>query len=116
MHHIALGAGLDLIGKETLEHFYCQVALRQVTDFREESWFDRAGNYHSDALKVTERFTPMSPSHLSYEATIDDPNVFTRPWKITIPLYKRVERNLQLMEFNCVPFSEDLIYGQWKRR
>jgi hypothetical protein len=87
-----------------------------VTDFRDESWFDRAGNYHSDALKVTERFTPMSPYHLSYEATIEDPNVFTRPWKITIPLYKRVERNMQLMEFNCVPFSEDMIYGQWKRR
>jgi hypothetical protein len=88
----------------------------EVTDFREESWFDRAGNYHSDALKVTERFTPTSPYHMTYEATIEDSNVFTRPWKITVPLYKRVDRNVQLMEFNCVPFSEDLIYGQWKRR
>lgn len=87
-----------------------------VTDFREESWFDRAGNFHSDALKVTERFTMTSPYHITYEATIEDPNVFTRPWKVTVPLYKRVDRYAQLMEFNCVPFSEDLIYGQWKRR
>jgi hypothetical protein len=87
-----------------------------VTDFRDETWFDRAGNYHSDELRVTERFTPSSPYHLTYEATIEDPKVFTRPWKITLPLYRRVERNLQLLEFNCVPFSEDLIYGQWKRR
>jgi hypothetical protein len=88
----------------------------EVTDFRDETWFDRAGNYHSDELRVTERFTPSSPYHLMYEATIQDPKVFTRPWKITVPLYRRVERNLQLLEFNCVPFSEDLIYGQWKRR
>jgi len=88
----------------------------EVTDFREETWFDRAGNYHSDELRVTERFTPSSPYHMMYEATIQDPKVFTGPWKITVPLYRRVERNLQLLEFNCVPFSEDLIYGQWKRR
>lgn len=88
----------------------------EVTDFRDESWFDRAGNFHSDALKVTERFTLTSPYHMLYEATIDDPKTFTRPWRITVPLYKRIERNVQLMEFNCVPFSEDMIYGQWKRR
>lgn len=88
----------------------------EVTDFRDETWFDRSGNYHSDALKVTERFTPTSPYHLMYEATIDDPKTYTRPWKLTLPLYRRTEANAQLFEFNCVPFSEDLIYGQWKRR
>jgi hypothetical protein len=82
-----------------------------VTGFDEHSWFDRAGNFHSDALHVVERYTPISPYHLRYEATIDDPKVFTRPWKISFPLYRRVEPNLQLIEFNCVPFVEEMIYA-----
>ena len=81
------------------------------TDFNDKTWFDRAGNYHSDALKVTERYTPISPYHLQYEATIDDPKVFTRPWKMSFPLYRRIEPNIQLIEFNCVPFVEELVYG-----
>jgi hypothetical protein len=53
----------------------------------------------------------MSPYHLSYEATIDDPKVFTRPWKMTMPLYRRVEKNAQLLEFKCVDLSEEYLYG-----
>jgi len=81
-----------------------------VTDFNDHTWFDRAGNYHSDGLKVVERYTPVSPHHLRYEATIEDSKVFTRPWKMTFPLYRRMEQNVQLVEFNCVPFVEELLY------
>lgn len=81
-----------------------------VTDFNDGTWFDRAGNYHSNALKVTERYTAASPNHLQYEATIEDPNVFTRPWKIAMPLYRRLDANVQLMEFKCVEFAEPLLY------
>jgi hypothetical protein len=84
----------------------------EVTDFNEDTWFDRAGNFHSDALKVTERFTPQSPDHLIYQATIEDPKVFTRPWTIRMPLYRRVESNKQLLEYKCVEFVEELMYGQ----
>jgi len=84
-----------------------------VTGLRAETWFDRAGNFHSDALHVVERYTPVSPYHLQYEATIDDPKVFTRPWKISLPLYRRVERQIQLLEFKCVPFSEELLFGRF---
>jgi hypothetical protein len=84
-----------------------------VTGLRAETWFDRAGNFHSDALHVVERYTPVSPYHLQYEATIDDPKVFTRPWKISLPLYRRVERQAQLLEFKCVPFSEELLFGRF---
>ena len=84
----------------------------EVTDFNEETWFDRAGNFHSDALKVTERYTPQSPYHLTYEATIEDPKVFTRPWTIRMPLYRRVEPDKQLLEYKCVEFVEELMYGQ----
>jgi hypothetical protein len=83
----------------------------ESTDFNEDTWFDRAGNFHSDALKVTERFTPASPFHLTYEATIEDPKVFTRAWTIRMPLYRRVEPDKQLLEYKCVEFVEELMYG-----
>ena len=86
-----------------------------VSGFREETWFDRAGDFHSDELHVVERYTAMSPYHLMYEATIEDPKVYTRPWKISFPLYRRIEKNVQLLEFKCVPFTEELLYGRFKK-
>jgi len=82
----------------------------RVTDQVDRTWFDRAGNFHSDALVVTERYTPVSPDHLRYEATIEDPSVFTRPWTISMPLYRRIEEHAQLMEFKCVEFAEQFMY------
>ena len=82
-----------------------------VKQFNPFTWFDRAGNFHSEALHVVERFTPVSPYHMMYEATIEDPKVFTRPWTIRFPLYRRMETNVQLVDFNCVPFVEDMMYG-----
>jgi hypothetical protein len=84
--------------------------------FNEYTWFDRAGDYHSDALHVVERYTPASPYHLMYEATIEDPKVFTRPWKMSFPLYRRMEKNVQLMDFNCVEFTEELLYGRLRKQ
>jgi len=81
-----------------------------VKGFNGNTWFDRAGNFHSDALHVIERWTPSGPNHLMYEATIEDPKVFTRPWKMSFPIYRRMEPNLQLIEFNCVPFVEEMMY------
>ena len=56
------------------------------TGFNDQSWFDRAGDFHSDQLHVVERFTLIDADHMNYEATIEDPQVFTRPWKISLPL------------------------------
>ncbi len=86
-----------------------------VTGFNDRTWFDRSGNFHSDQLHVVERYTRVGPDHLWYEATIEDPEVFTRPWTISMPLYRRVEPNAQLMDFKCVEFVEELIYGQYRR-
>jgi hypothetical protein len=88
----------------------------EVTGFNGQTWFDRAGNFHSEALRVVERYTPMSPYHLQYEATIEDPKVFTRPWKMSMPLYRRVEPNAQRLEFKCVEFTEELIYGSLRKK
>jgi len=82
-----------------------------VTGFVGQTWFDRAGNYHSDALHVVERYTPKGPNVILYEATIEDPKVFTQPWRISMPLYRRLEKNAQLMEYKCVEFAEELMYG-----
>jgi len=82
-----------------------------VTGFNGQTWLDRAGNFHSDALHVVERYTRVSPDHLMYEATIEDPNVFTEPWEIRMPLYRRLEDGKQLLEYECVEFVEQLMYG-----
>ena len=84
--------------------------------FNDLSWFDRAGNFHSDALHVVERFTPRSADTLNYEATIEDSKTFSRPWKISMPLYRHVEANAQIMEFRCVEFVEDLMYGHLRKQ
>lgn len=75
------------------------------------TWLDRAGNYLTNHATVTERFTKMSDNHIQYEATIEDPTIYSRPWTIRMPLYRRMEENAQLLEFKCVPFSEQLLYG-----
>jgi hypothetical protein len=87
----------------------------EVTGNNEQTWFDRAGNFHSDAMKVTERYTFRNPDVIDYEATIEDSKVFTRPWKLSLPIYRRVEKNARLLEFKCVEFTEELIYGHLRK-
>jgi hypothetical protein len=82
----------------------------ETTGFNDRTHFDRSGNYHTSALKVTERIVPVDDNHLQYAATIEDPNVFTRPWTINMPLYRHIEPNAQILEFKCVPFVEELLY------
>ena len=83
-----------------------------VTGQNGQSWLDRAGNYASDSLHVVERYTMIDRDHIQYEATLTDPTVFSRSWKISMPLYRRIEPGAQLMEFKCVEFAEDVLYGK----
>lgn len=87
----------------------------EVAGFNGQAWLDRAGNFASDTLRVEERYTPIGPNALWYEATLDDENVFTRPWKMSMPLYRRLEKNVQVLEFKCVEFSEELLYGHLRK-
>ena len=75
------------------------------------TWLDRTGNYLTNTAAVTETFKMIDKDHIEYTATIDDPSVYTKPWTIKMPLYRRVEDNAQLLEYKCVPFSEMLLYG-----
>lgn len=88
----------------------------EVTDHMADTWFDRAGNYHSDALKVTERYTPIDANTMQYEVTMEDPAVFSKPWTIKMPLYRRREPDMQLLEYKCVPFAEELLYGHLRKK
>jgi len=96
-------------------HWEGETLVIDVTGMNDQTWFDRAGNFHSDALHVIERYTRTSPDVISYEATIEDPKVFTRAWKIQMPLYRRQEKNMQLLDFKCVEFVEELMYGQYRK-
>ena len=87
-----------------------------VSNFNGKNWFDRAGNFHSDALHLVERFTPISPDAIRYEVTIEDPKVFTRPWRIAMPLYRRLEPNAQLLEYRCIEFVEEFLYGNLRKQ
>jgi hypothetical protein len=87
----------------------------EVTDFSPYTWFDRAGNFHSDALRVVERYTPISPNAIQYEATIEDEKVFTRPWTIRVPLLRRLEPDAQILDFKCIEQAEETIYGHLRR-
>ncbi len=87
----------------------------EAAGFNGQAWLDRAGNFASDTLRVVERYTPMGPNALRYEATLEDPNVFTGPWKMSMPLYRRLEEHAQVVEFKCVEFSEELLYGHLRK-
>ena len=86
-----------------------------VTGFNDQTWFDRAGTHHSSQLHVVERYTLIGLNHIQYEASIEDPQVFTRPWKISMPLYRRIEPDARLMDFKCVEFVEELMFGEFRR-
>jgi hypothetical protein len=86
-----------------------------VTGLNGLAWLDRNGDFASDKIHVVERFTRTSPETMSYTATIDDPSVFTKPWTISMPLYRRAEKNAQLLEFKCTEFAEELLYGKYRK-
>jgi hypothetical protein len=87
-----------------------------VSSFTAQTWFDRAGNFHSDALHVVERYTPLTHDAFRYEATIEDPQVFTRPWKISMPIFRRLEPKAQLMEFKCQEMAEETVLGHLRKQ
>ena len=87
-----------------------------VTGQNDQTWFDRAGTHHSNQLHVVERYTFAGPNHIQYEAAIEDPEVFTKPWKISLPLYRRMEPDARLLDFKCVEFVEELMFGEFRRK
>ena len=81
-----------------------------VVHFTDQTWLDKAGNFHSDELHVVERYTPLGPDHIQYEATLEDPKVFTRPWTIRMILYRQKEQFARVLEYECYGFEHEEHY------
>lgn len=101
---------------QSVGHWEGDTLVVEVTGQSDQTWFDRSGTHHSNQLKVVERYTLNGPNHIMYEATIEDPEVFTRPWKISLPLYRRMESDARILDFKCVEFVEELMYGEFRRK
>ncbi len=99
----------------SLGHWEGETLVVNVTKQVPDTWLDASGNYHGPNLVVEERYTLIDENHMQYEATIDDPDVFSRPWKIKIPLYRRMEDGARLLEYKCVEFGEDLLYDHLRK-
>jgi hypothetical protein len=91
-------------------HWEGNTLVVDVRNLDERTWFDQAGNFHSDALHVVERYSLFDPDHILYEATVEDPKVFTRPWKMRMPLYRLVDPNAALLEYECVFYLQEQGY------
>jgi hypothetical protein len=97
-------------------HWEGDTLVVDVIGLNGQSWFDRSGNFQSENTHVVERYSLADADHINYEATIEDSTLYTRPWKISLPLYRRKEKNAQLNEFKCVEYAEELIYGHLKKK
>lgn len=100
---------------QSVGHWEGDTLVVEVTGLHDGTWFDRAGNHHSYMMKVTERYTLIDPDHIQYEATIEDPETFSRPWTISLPLYRNISPNARLGQFKCVEYVEELIYGELRK-
>ena len=96
-------------------HWEGDTLIVRVSGQMPDTWFDRSGNHHSYEMVVEERWNLIGADHVQYEATITDPNTFTAPWTISFPLYRHVADNMQLLEFKCAEFSEEFLYGEWRK-
>ena len=112
----AEGPPVDTWMGHSVGHWEGDTLVVDVTSFNGESWFDRAGNFHSDALHLVERFTLITPDAIRYDVTIEDPQVFTRSWRISMPLYRRLEPNVQLLENRCIEFVEEFLVGHLRKQ
>jgi hypothetical protein len=101
---------------QSVGHWEGDTLVVEVTGQNDSTWFDRAGDFHSDQMKVVERYTPTGPDTLRYEAEITDPATFTRPWRMHMTLYRRVGEDARLQQFKCVEFVEELMYGHLRKR
>lgn len=109
------GPPVDTYMGHSVAHWDGDTLVVDVTDFNGKNWLDRAGNFHSEKLHLTERYTLQTPDVIHYEATIDDPETYTRPWTIAMPIYRRMEANAQVLEYRCVEFAEEFLFGNLRK-
>ena len=95
-------------------HYEGNSLVINLTNFNSYTWFDMAGNYHSDALQVVERYTPINADTLQYEATMTDPKIFTRPWTIRMTIQR--QKDIGLLDYECTAMLDEMgIHHTWPR-
>jgi hypothetical protein len=100
---------------QSVGHWEGDTFVVVANGFNDQSWLDRAGNHHSWQMTVTERWSLIDRDHIQYEATIEDPETFSRPWTISLPLYRDIDPDARLGQFKCVEFVEELMYGHLRK-
>jgi hypothetical protein len=98
--------GIDFWMGDSRGHWEGDTLVVDVSNFNDKTWFDMAGNFHSDQLHLTERYTMVDADTLQYEVTIQDPKVFSKPWKISMPMYRRKEMS-RILEYQCQAEAEE---------
>jgi hypothetical protein len=91
-------------------HWDGDTLVVDVNHFNEETWLDRAGNFHSEKFHAVERWKFLDANTIDYQATLEDPEVFSRPWNINVILHRHREKNFQLIENYCFTLDYDQYY------
>ena len=86
-----------------------------MTGQNDRTWFDRAGNHHSDVMEVTERYIPTSAYTMDYQVLVEDEKTFTAPGQMQMTLYRRAGADARVQQFKCVEFVEELMYGSLRK-
>jgi len=107
--------GIEFYMGDSRGHWEGNTLVVDATNFKPENWLDAAGHFHSNKLHVNERYTRTADKTMRYEATIEDPTVYSAPWTIRMPLYRRMEPDARLMDFRCVEFAEEMMYGDLRK-
>ncbi len=102
------GPSIKLFEGDSRGHWEGDTLIVDVANLNDRTWFDMTGNFHSDAMHIVERYTPVDAGTINYEATIDDPKVFTRPWKIAFAIDRNPDPNYENLEYACVEGEQDL--------
>ena len=111
-----LGENLKLWNGDSRGSWEGNTLVVDVTNQNARTWFDQAANFYTDAAHMVERFTLIDPDTIHYEVTIEDPKVFARPWTIAMPLYRRLEPNATVIDYPCMEFSEEFMYGHLRKQ
>ena len=98
--------GIDFWMGDSRGHWEGDTLVVDVSNFNDKTWFDMAGNFHSDQLHLTERYTMVDPDTIQYEVTIQDPKVFSKPWKISMPMYRQKDMS-RILEYQCQAEAEE---------
>jgi hypothetical protein len=103
-------ASMKLFNGESRGHWDGETLVVDVTNQNGRTWLDMAANFTTDALHVVERYTRIADGMLHYEATLDDPKLYTRPWTMAFDIRRETKPGYEVLEFACWEGERDLVH------